>query len=323
MSLKTENISVNSISDKTGIDSSKPSKTISSKYLRNLQLRHFILYDVLSGLGSFIAIALLWKMQIGIIEITLFVIMWILTGLGVTVGYHRLFTHRSFKTNATIRVLLAILGSMAAQGPLPSWVGLHRRHHEYSDKAGDPHSPHLQGDNFFEKLKGLWHAHFSWMISHEYPNIVHYAPDILRDKAVAKVSRYYPFWVLLGMFIPAIIDGLISGTFQGFILGFLWGGVVRIFWTGNIIWSINSFGHVFGSSPFSTKEQSKNNIWLSLPSFGESWHNNHHAFQNSAKFGLRWWELDFGYWFIYALKTFGFVWDIQYPSAKMIKAKMI
>ena len=310
------------ISDETGIDYGKVSKTISSDYLKKLQLRHFILCDVLPGIGFATAIILLWHIPISSVEIVLFTTTWILGGLGITVGYHRLFTHRCFKTNVVIRVILTIFGSMAAQGPLPSWVALHRRHHEYSDTPGDPHSPNLQGDDFWGKLRGLLHAHFTWMMSHEYPNIVHYAPDILRDQAVVKVSRFYHIWVLLGLIVPAIIDGLISRTLQGAFLGFLWGGLVRIFWTGNIVWSINSLGHIFGSSPFNTQEKSKNNFWLALPSFGESWHHNHHAFQNSAKFGLRWWQIDFGYWVIFGLEAMGLAWEVKAPTSKMIEAKL-
>ncbi|BAZ21945.1 putative fatty acid desaturase [Kalymmatonema gypsitolerans NIES-4073] len=322
MFVDVDNALKSNISEETGVDSNKHSKTISSNYLKGLQLRHFLLYDVLPGVGSAIAIGLLWLQPISLIEISLLVGMWVLTGIGVTVGFHRHFTHRSFQTSTPIRVLLTILGSMAAQGPLTSWVALHRRHHEYSDRPEDPHSPRLHGEGIWGRIRGLWHSHFSWMMAHEYPNIVHYAPDILRDKAVMKTSRLYSVWILLGLVIPAILGGVLSGTLQGAGLGFLWGGVVRIFLVGNTVWAINSFGHVYGSRPFKTSEYSTNNVWLAVSSLGESWHNNHHAFQSSAKFGLWWWQIDFGYWVIRGLEILGLAWDVKAPTPKMIEARL-
>lgn len=310
------------ISEETGIDFNKHSKTLSSPYIRKLQLRHFLLFDVLPGWGFLIAIALLWLQPITWIEISLLVGMWAITGIGITVGYHRLFTHRSFQTTTPIRVILTILGSMAGQGPLTSWVALHRRHHEYSDQQGDPHSPRLHGDNLWGNIRGFVHSHFSWMLSHEYPNIVYYAPDILRDQLIAKTSRLYPVWFLLGLILPAVVGGILSGTLQGVAYGFLWGGVVRVFFVGNIIWAINSFGHTVGSHLFNTKDYSANNIYLAVVSLGESWHNNHHAFENSAKFGLYWWQFDLGYWVILGLEFFNLAWKVKRPTSKMIESKL-
>lgn len=308
------------ISTETGIDNSKHSKTISSDYLKRLQFRHFLLYDVLPGIGFLVAIALMWVKPIGALEIGLLLSMWAITGLGITVGFHRHFTHRSFQANTPIRVLMTILGSMAGQGPLVSWVALHRRHHEYSDRPEDPHSPNQHGEGVWNQMQGLLHSHFTWMMGHEYPNIVHYAPDLLRDKAVMKASRFYTAWILLGFAIPCVLGGIISQSWQGAALGFLWGGVVRMFLVGNTVWAINSFCHVFGANPFKTNEYSKNIGMLAIPSLGESWHNNHHAFQSSAKFGLFWWQIDFGYWAIWTLERLGWAWDVKYPSEKAIAA---
>jgi stearoyl-CoA desaturase (Delta-9 desaturase) len=320
--LDVENVFESQISVETGRDNNKHSKTISSEYLKKLQFRHFLLYDVLPGIGTAVAIALLFIRPIGWMEISLLVIMWAFTGIGVTVGYHRHFTHRSFQAVTPVRVMLTILGSMTAQGPLTSWVALHRRHHEYSDRPEDPHSPRLHGNDLGGRIRGLWHSHFTWMMAHEYPNIVHYAPDILRDKAVMKTSRHYTAWVVLGLIIPAILGGLWTRSFEGIFFGFLWGGVVRIFVVGNIVWAINSFGHVYGTRPFKTNEHSTNNSLLGAISLGESWHNNHHAFQSSAKFGLWWWQIDFGYWAIWALEKLGLVSDVKAPTEQMIEARL-
>jgi stearoyl-CoA desaturase (Delta-9 desaturase) len=309
------------ISTETGIDESKHSKTITSDYLKRLQLRHFLLYDVLPGIAFVLAIALLWVQPIGAMEISLLVFMWVLTGLGITVGFHRHFTHRSFQATTPVRVLLTILGSMAGQGPLVSWVALHRRHHEYSDRSEDPHSPNLHGSGIWNQIRGLWHSHFTWMMAHEYPNIVHYAPDLLRDKAVMKANRLYTVWILLGLIIPALLGGLFSRTIQGAAEGLLWGGVVRMFLVGNTVWAINSFCHVFGTRPFKTNEYSANIALLGIPSLGECWHNNHHAFQSSAKFGLFWWQIDFGYWTIRILELLGLAWDVKFPSEKAIESR--
>lgn len=270
-------------------------ETIASDFLKTSRLLHNLAITLLPLLGLVIAlIVAIWTTPIGPIEMGLLVGMWILSGTAITVGFHRHFTHRTFKTTTPIRVILAILGSMALQGPLIYWVALHRRHHEYSDQPGDPHSPHLHTNASLEWLRGLWHAHIGWMFNHEIPNPIHYAPDLLRDEAISKVNRLYFLWVFLGLAIPATLGGVLSISWMGAFYGFLWGGPVRILVAENFIWSINSITHVYGRRPFNTYEYSTNNIWLAIPTFGESWHNNHHAFPNSAIFGLKWWQIDWG-----------------------------
>ncbi|GAA3790411.1 MULTISPECIES: acyl-CoA desaturase [Amycolatopsis] len=298
-------------------------KVISSPYLHRLQRRHFLLFDVLPIAGTAAAFAFLAVHPFGITELVLLLSLWLLTGLGVTVGYHRLFTHRTFKAAKPVAVVLAVLGSMAGQGGLVSWVALHRRHHECSDREGDPHSPNLSGGGWRGRLRGLAHSHFLWMRRHEYPNIVHYAPDLLRDRALVRVARYYYHWVVLGLAIPALAGGLVSLSWTGAVSGLLWGGLVRIFLLEHIVWAINSFLHMFGTKPYASRENSRNGGVFALVTLGESWHNNHHAFPESPSFGLDWYRLDPGFWVIRALAACGLAWDLKLPSDERRAAKRV
>ncbi|PSB02443.1 acyl-CoA desaturase [Merismopedia glauca] len=303
--------------------SAKKSRTIANDYIKSLQINHFIWYNVLPFVGFLVAIASLWWLPIGSIEVGLVIAMWALTMTGVSVGFHRHFTHQSFKTSPAMRVLFVILGSMAAQGALISWVAVHRRHHEYSDEPGDPHSPNLHGEGFWGTIQGLWHSHVGWLINHEYPNPAAYAPELLRDKTLSKINRQYVTWIVLGLVIPAVIGGLLHGSLIGALQGFLWGGLVRLFLVDNIILSVNSLSHVYGTHPFETGDRSRNNPWIAIPTFGESWQNNHHAFATSACIGLKWWQIDFGAWVVRILEKLGLVWDVNVPSANMMSAKRV
>ncbi|WP_392532260.1 acyl-CoA desaturase [Nostoc sp. C117] len=291
-----------------------------SSMLASQHLRGFAI-TLIPLLGFVTAIALLNTYQIGYVEIGLLLGMWILTGSGITVGFHRHFAHRAFQTNTAIKVILTIFGCMAGQGPLIYWVTVHRRHHEYSDQPGDPHSPHLQKDGNFAWLYGLWHAHVNWIFNHEIPNPIYYAPELLRDKIILKVNQLYLVWLFLGLAIPTIMGGIIRGSLIGALYGFLWGGLVRLFLCENMTLSINSITHFYGSRPFHTNDHSTNNIWLAIPTLGESWHNNHHAFINSAIFGLEWWQFDFGARVIRGLEKLGLVWDVKIPTKQMIESK--
>jgi stearoyl-CoA desaturase (delta-9 desaturase) len=298
-------------------------KAISSPYLHRLQRRHFLLFDILPIIGTAGAIAFLAVKPLGRTEILLLVSMWLLTGLGITVGYHRLFTHRTFKASTPVVVGLAILGSMAGQGSVVSWVALHRRHHECSDREGDPHSPNLAGGGFTGRLRGLAHSHFLWMRRHDYPNIVHYAPDLLKNKALVRVARLYYYWVVLGILVPVLVGGLVLHSWQGAVSGLFWGGLVRIFVLEHIVWAINSFLHMFGTKPYESRENSRNGAVFALLTLGESWHNNHHAFPDSASFGLNWYRLDPGYWLIKLLSICGLVKEVGLPSRDRMATKRI
>lgn len=296
-------------------------KTISTPYIHRLQRRHFLLFDVAPIAGTVAALAFLFVRPFGVVEFALLFGMWLATGLGITVGYHRLFTHRTFHTTSAVAAVLAVLGSMAGQGPVVSWVALHRRHHEYSDRAGDPHSPNLSGDGVRGALRGLAHSHFLWMRRHEYPNVVHYAPDLIKDRSLMRVARLYYWWVGLGLLIPTVLGGLLTLSWTGAVSGLLWGGFVRIFLLEHIVWAINSVLHMVGTRPYRSRENSRNGGVFTLITLGESWHNNHHAFPESPSFGLHWYRLDPGYWLIWTLETFGLAWDLKIPSADRLAAK--
>ena len=312
----------NTIQENVFNDSSKKRKiTIENVHLQKIQRRFAFGTIFIPFIGSIFAVVLLSLSNIDGLQIGLLVSMYTLTLIGITVGFHRHFSHSSFKTNIAIRIILAISGSMAVQGPVIHWVSNHRRHHQYSDQPGDTHSPHIYEGQKFAKFRGLWYAHIGWMLNSEVTNSTLFARDLLQERAIAKVNQLYLVWVLLGLAIPAILGGILSGTWIGGLEGFFWGGLFRIFLAHHATWSINSITHLYGKRPFETKEQSTNNIWLAIPTYGEAWHNNHHAFPNSAKFGLQWWQVDLGYWVIRTLEILGLAWDVKAPTAGMIEAK--
>ena len=295
---------------------------ISNPHLHRLQTRHFVLFDVLPALGTAIAFVLLAYRPIGPLDIGLFLAMWLATGLGMTVGFHRLLSHGAFGTPAWIRAAFVIVGSRAARGAAISWVAMHRRHHERADHHGDLHSPNLHGTGIAGILRGLLHAQLTWMVRHDYPNVSHYVPDLLRDEAVIWANKRYRLWIGLGLLLPAAIGGLVGMSWWAALTGFLWGGVVRIFVVEQTISLINSLLHRIGSRPFKTRiDNSRNFGPLSLLSWGEAWHNNHHAFPYSAAFGLSWYEFDPGFWLIRCLEALGLAWNVRVPAEAQITAK--
>ena len=302
----------------------KSNITIHSTQLKNLQWIHaVILMTVIPFLGSIVAMALALHSGISLLEVGLLFAMYILTYCGITVGFHRCFSHRAFQTNSFCRIILGILGSMSCQGPLIYWVSTHRRHHQYSDVPGDPHSPYLHAGRSLGWFEGLWHSHMGWTFRHEITNILSFGKDLLRDPAILKINQLYYVWVLLGLVIPAAIEGLVTWTWMGAFQGFLWGGLVRLFLVHHSSWTIGSIAHIYGKSPFKSNDSSKNNIWLAIPTLGDSWHNNHHAFPSSAFHGLEWWQFDFSGWVIRGLEKLGLAWDVKVPTPKMIEAKKI
>jgi stearoyl-CoA desaturase (delta-9 desaturase) len=231
--------------------------------------------------------------------------MYVVTGLGITVRYHRLFTHRSFETNCAMQFVLGVFGSMALEGPLLKWAAIHRRHHQHSDTQLDPHSPHRQGRGLGELLRGLWHAHMGWIFQPEPPNLSHYVKDLRQSRMLRMVSALFVLWVAVGLLIPAVLGGVLTGTWMGVASGLVWGGLARIFLVHHVTWSINSLCHFWGAQPFQTGDASRNNPLFGALGLGEGWHNNHHAFPTSARFGFRWWQIDVGYWFICGLSLLG------------------
>jgi stearoyl-CoA desaturase (Delta-9 desaturase) len=299
--------------------SNAPRVRITSEYLQKIYRRLSLITVVVPALGTAIAIALLRYLSIGPVEVSLLLIAYALSILGIEVGFHRHFSHRAFDASTPLRVLLAILGSMAAQGGVIFWVAHHRCHHQYTDRPNDPHSPHLH-DN---ALKGLWHAHVGWTLEGDIPNSMLFAKDLLRDPVIAKIHQYQQYWVLLGLAIPAVVDGLITRSWVGVLQGFLWGGLVRIFLGQQIISSTNSICHVYGGRLFDCGDRSTNNLWLAIPSWGQSWHNNHHAFPSSAIAGLKWWQIDPGSWVVRGLEKLGLVWNVKVPTLSQLEAKKI
>lgn len=288
---------------------------ISSRYLHRAQRRHFILFDLLPLLFAVVAVIRLFAAPLEAPAVALFAVMWLATGLGLSVGYHRLFSHRAFATTPAIAGLLLIAGSMAARGPMISWAAIHRRHHKHSDASGDMHSPNLPVDRADCPLRRWLHAHLTWMLRHDYPNPRHYVPDLLADPHLVHLNRLYYWWVALGLVLPAGIGGVTAGGVGGIVDGFLWGGAVRLFVVEQSMSAVNSLLHMVGERPFErTADNSRNSALLGLLVWGEGWHNNHHAFPYSAAFGLKWRQLDPGYWLIGTLQVCGLAWDVHQPK---------
>ena len=239
---------------------------------------------------------------------------YVLTGFGVTMGYHRLFTHRSFSAPKPVAFTLGVLGSMALEGPLTKWVATHRCHHQHSDDEGDPHSPHAFGAGLKNLARGLVHAHTGWIFQPDRNHAPKYAPDLLADPVARTVTRLWWLWVALGLVIPALIGLAITGTLSGALLGLLWGGLARIFVVHHITWSVNSICHVMGSRPFRSHDESRNNAIMGVLALGEGWHNNHHAFPASARHGLKWWQFDATYCAIKAMSWVGLASNIRVPK---------
>ena len=280
-----------------------------------------MLFVIMPFLGLIAAVILMWGRGFSWLYLVLMSAMYIVTALGITVGFHRLFTHRSFETSKPIKAMFAIMGSMAIEGPMLRWVANHRRHHQHSDHEMDPHSPHHHGEGIWGLITGFYHAHVGWIFEHEPSDLSRYVGDLVRDRVLRIISGTWFVWALMGLILPAILGGLISWSWKGALLGFLWGGLVRVFFVHHVTWSVNSVCHLWGSRPFQSNDLSRNNAIFGILAFGEGWHNNHHAFPTSARHGLRWWQIDFSYWVIWAMSKTGLAWKVRIPAAPAIDAK--
>src|SRR3954469_21353969 len=267
----------------------------------------------------------LWAELLGWSDVVVFGVMYVLTALGVTVGFHRHLTHRAFQTTPAVRATLAVLGSAAIEGPVISWVADHRKHHAFSDRPGDPHSPHVDhGGGWRGALRGLAHAHVGWLFIHtERGNKSRYAPDLLDDPIVAKIDRTFLVWALGGLGVAFALGALLTGSLAGGLTGLLWGGGVRMLVVHHVTYSINSLCHFFGRRRFDTDDESRNLAWLAPLSFGEAWHNNHHAFPTAAAHGRRWWELDLSAATIRTLERLGLAWDVVRVPPEREAAKLL
>ncbi|MFG0256666.1 MAG: acyl-CoA desaturase [Phycisphaerales bacterium JB043] len=271
--------------------------------------------------GLIVAIALLWGIAFDWVHLAILGGMYLITGLGITIGYHRLFTHRSFKTPRVVAALLAIMGSMAVEGPLLQWVAVHRSHHQHSDKDDDPHSPHSHGNSFWGMVRGMWHAHMGWLFRTQSLDMQKYTRDLRRDRIIVVMSHLFPLWVVLGMVIPAALGGLLTLTWTGVLLGFLWGGLVRILFVHHVTWSVNSVCHIWGTRPYECHDESRNNAVFGVLALGEGWHNNHHAFPTSARHGLRWWQVDVSYGVIWLMSKVGLASEVRIPTRRRMQEK--
>jgi stearoyl-CoA desaturase (delta-9 desaturase) len=270
-----------------------------------------LLSVVVPFLGLLVAVGSLWGWGLDWWHVSLFLGMFVLTGGGITVGFHRLFTHRSFETNSVVQFLLGVFGSMAVQGPLLRWVAFHRRHHQHSDSRLDPHSPHCHGRGALGVIRGLWHAHIGWVFTPDPPGLSHYVRDLRQSRVLRSVSALFPLWVIAGLLLPAVAGGLLWGSWNGAFLGFLWGGLVRVFFVHHVTWSVNSVCHLWGRQPYRGGDHSRNNFLFGVLALGEGWHNNHHAFPTSARHGLRWWQPDLSYAVIRALAMLRLAWNVK------------
>jgi stearoyl-CoA desaturase (delta-9 desaturase) len=272
------------------------------------------------------AIVLLWNRLVGVTDLIAFAGMYLIAGFGVTVGFHRLLTHRAFQTHKWVEYAFAVAGSMSVQGPVADWVADHRKHHAHADEEGDPHSPHVQfGEGWAGALKGLFHAHMGWLFTdHGQAGRRKYARDLVEDRRMRRISRRFHWWVLLGLALPFAFGFVATGaTLKGALTALLWGGPVRIFLQHHVTWSINSVCHFFGRRRFDVDDESTNVFWLALPSLGEAWHHNHHAFPRSARHGLRWYEVDLSALLIGLLQKLGLAWNVTRIAPERQAQKLV
>jgi stearoyl-CoA desaturase (Delta-9 desaturase) len=277
-------------------------------------------------IGLIAAIVLLWNRAIGPFELALMVSLYVVTCLGVTLGYHRMFTHRAFESSRVFRAIIAVLGSMAVEGSVITWVADHRKHHTFTDQEGDPHSPHLAGPGFWGAIKGLWHAHVGWLFETVgTADRERFAADLLRDRVLRVIDKLFFVWVVLSFAIPFALGWVIGGGLGAALTALLWGGLVRVFLLHHVTWSINSVCHFFGRKRFAIEDESRNVFWLAPLSMGEAWHHNHHAFPTSAFHGLSRWErvADPTGLLISLLEKLGIIWNVVRISPERQKAKAL
>jgi stearoyl-CoA desaturase (delta-9 desaturase) len=265
-----------------------------------------------------------WGAWVGPFEVILFAVFTVATGLGITLGYHRFFTHGAFETSPLLKRTLGVLGAFTVQGPLLFWCSCHRLHHQHSDHEGDLHSPHLSGGGTWGRIRGLFHAHLGWIVwSGDYRYKAKTVRDLYTDPDVRFVDHYYLYWVFLSLALPALAGGLYHRSWDGAMLGFLAGGVIRIAFVHHVTWAVNSFGHVYGDQSYRTHDESRNNLFLALMGMGDGWHNNHHAFPRSARHGMTWWQLDLTYLVIQILQRIGLVWKVRLIPAEQRAKKAL
>jgi stearoyl-CoA desaturase (delta-9 desaturase) len=279
------------------------------------------LFVIVPLLAVVFAIPLAWGGFVGPVDIALLILFYSVSAAGITVGFHRHFTHGAFKATPALRIVLAVAGSLAIEGPLDRWVADHRKHHAFSDKEGDPHSPWRYGDSVPALMKGLFYAHMGWLFDVEQTSRRKYAPDLLDDPSMQRVSRAFPLMVLTSVYLPALLGGLLTWSWWGALTALFWAGLVRIALVHHITWSINSICHVMGNHPFKSRDRSGNVWWLAIPSLGESWHNLHHADPTCARHGVKRGQIDISARLIRWLEQAGWAYDVRWPKADRLESR--
>ena len=287
---------------------------------RRSAFQHSMIYTFVAipMVALVLAVPLVWGWGVGWHDMALFAAFYIVGCLGITVGFHRHFTHKSFKAKTWLRVVMAISGSLAVQGNVLNWVADHRRHHAFSDREGDPHSPWLHGTSPLAVAKGFFHAHMGWFFDRDETNQRRFIPDLLVDRAIVRVSRTFGIWVAVSLLLPAAIGGLITWSWAGILTGFFWGGLVRLAVLNHVTWSINSICHMIGAQPFRSRDRSRNFWPLAVLSMGESWHNLHHADPTCARHGVLPGQVDISARLIWIFERFGWAHEVRWPTSQRL-----
>ncbi|MEV6872440.1 acyl-CoA desaturase [Amycolatopsis sp. NPDC051128] len=282
-----------------------------------ITIRTFLLVPFLA-LGA--AVPVFWGWGVSWLDLIIGGAFFVVSTLGITIGYHRYFTHGAFRAKRALRIALAVAGGLAAQGPVIGWVADHRRHHAFSDREGDPHSPWLFGTSPAALARGFWHAHMGWLFGRDKTNVDRFAPDLAADRDLRVVDRLFPLWVVTSLLLPALLGGLITLSWWGALTAFLWAGLARISFQHHVTWSVNSICHMIGERPFASRDRSANFWPLAILSMGESWHNSHHADPTSARHGVQRGQIDISARVIWVFEKFGWAWQVRWPTAKRLAA---
>jgi stearoyl-CoA desaturase (Delta-9 desaturase) len=280
-----------------------------------------LLFIAVPFLAVLAAVPVAWGWGLSWLDLVIATVMYLITGHGITVGYHRYFTHGSFRANRPLKIALAIAGSMAIEGPVIQWVADHRRHHAFSDRDGDPHSPWRYGNTLPALIKGFCYAHIGWLFDLEQTNPRRYSPDLIKDRDILRISRLFPLMVAVSLFLPAVLGGVLSWSWQGAVTAFFWASLVRVSLLHHVTWSINSICHTIGEQPFKSRDHSGNVWWLALLSGGESWHNLHHADPTCARHGVLPGQIDSSARVIWIFEKLGWATDVRWPKADRLNTR--
>ncbi|GAA2773245.1 acyl-CoA desaturase [Saccharopolyspora taberi] len=265
-----------------------------------------------------VAAPIAWGWGLNWSDLLLAGLFYVVSGLGISIGYHRHFTHRSFRAKRGLRIALAVAGGLALQGPVINWVADHRRHHAYSDREGDPHSPWRFGTSPVAVARGFWHAHMGWLFERDLTNAERFAPDLLEDRDIRRIDRLFPLWTTISLVVPSALGGLLSWSWWGALTGFFWAGLVRASFLHHVTWSVNSICHMIGERPFKSRDKAANFWPLAIVSFGESWHNSHHADPTCARHGVLRGQLDISARVIWFFEKVGWAWKVRWPTRRRL-----